>query len=318
MKRVFKSICLCAAVLPLTLLTFACAPDKDVKNDAAEQVEAAQETYASFYGKDGFFSLAADVPVKLAASINEGGSVSYKDVSERLTEYSVKPGIMQTEFNSYVADIFAYSQVQSSVLKNFGEQSLNDVYYLTYDTVNWVSDKTGYGEWIRSTRLRSAAFSGADLDSGRIYCTQSHVSRNDKVLANVEYYYNSDSDMGVTTLNWRDDGVFEYHFCSAGTYEILRSSGKYSDDGAIRILDFSFARKDGELRSAACSDEDEEFVLDFIRTEIERIKSKIDELHEQNERKRILDGTETGEAEEEHISVCSVELDFEILSKMLV
>ena len=58
--------------------------------------------------------------------------------------------------------------------------------------------------------------------------------------------------------------------------------------------------------------------MDFIRTEIERIKSKIDELHEQNERKRILDGTETGEPEEEHISVCPVELDFEILSKMLV
>ena len=321
MKKLIKYAVIATVALSCVISLTSCGNGvEDKKSDRAErQVAAAQQTYSSFYNKNGFFSegqQSAHVTAN-AVALTDGGeeTATFSDVRDRLAQYKVNLGIMQKEVPSYVADIFAYCQVQSSILKEFGEESLTDVYKLTYDTVDWSSDTTGFGDWVKNTKLLSAAFAGADLESGRIYCTQSHVSNNIKVIANVEYFYNSDSDMGVTTLNWREGGRFEYHYCSAGSYEILRTTGNYIDDGTIEILTFDYMRSEGQMSSMTCSEADEKFVLDYIKSEVSRINGKIVELQEQNERKRTLDGTETTEGE--HVKSCPVTLDFAILKKML-
>lgn len=290
---------------------------------AQQQITLAQNTYNAFYSKDELFSAQSvkALAVSLALEDEEGdeeSGISFADVRNVLAEYNWTTQDTKFLFNSYVADIFAYSQVQTSIINEFGEQSLTDVYALTYDNVDWSEDPTG---WIYGTKLLSAAFVGADLESGNVYCSQSHRSMGTLVMANLEYYYNNDNDMGVTTLNWHSNGTFEYHFCSAGTFENLEVFGTYDQNGDITLTSFAVYRQNARLMSSVCSTSDKQIVYDYVLSEVARINGKIEDLQEQNGRERNLNGNEDEDAdgtEESHIGICSVNFDFSVLSRMLI
>lgn len=285
---------------------------------AQQQITLAKNTYNAFYSKDELFSSQSAKAVTLSAMLNEEVEegeeigITFDDVRSALADYHWNAGNQKLTFNSYVADIFSYSQVQTSIIDEFGEESLTDVYALDYENVDWSSDTTSYGNWIKSTKLLSAAFAGADLESGNVYCTQSHKSGGVLVLANLEYYYNDDSDMGVTTLNWHSNGRFEYHYFSAGTYEILQAFGTYNSNGGITLTQFAAYKQNSVLFITS-----NELVKDYVLSEVSRINGNIEDLQEQNGRERELDGTEETE-DEAHVGICSVNFDFEILKRMLI
>lgn len=336
MKNWTKELAVGAVAVACAFTMAACAsegdsasgkPDEGEKQTFAQrQIALAQDTYDAFYQKDGLFSAQAEKTVAaLSFAADEGGDTvgesraAFDEVRNALVKYKMNVGDTKNMFNSYVADIFSYSQVQTSIINKFGEESLTDVYALTYDDVDWSSDTTAYGNWIESTKLLSASFAGADLESGNVYCTQAHRSNGVLVLANLEYYHHSDSDMGVTTLNWHSNGRFEYHYCSAGTYENMQAFGNCSENGDITLNSFSFYQQNSRVASTSCSAEEKELVYDYIQSEIARIDGKIENLKEENGRERSLDGTEeTDKEQEEHVGVCPVSFDFTVLSRMLL
>lgn len=295
---------------------------------AEKQIARAKQTYESFYNKEGgLFSAQPSAQSSVKATAQKAGvalaednataqTITFNDVRQALDKYSM--GLVnniKNIFNSYVADIFSYSQVQTSIIEQFGESSLTDVYALTYDKVEWNSDTTGNANWINQTKLLSAAFAGSDLDSGNVYCTQAHIISNALVLANVEYYYNSDGDMGVTTVNYHSDGKFEYHYCSAGTYEILQANGTYDPDGNITLTSFLFTNQNGK-RTTGYDQADIQLFNSYVQSEVARIDGKIEDLQKQNQREITLDGNENEAGE--HIGVCSVNFDFSKLAKMII
>lgn len=334
MKKSIKRMAIGITALACACMMAACGenpqgtddqnPDGSPETLAQQQISLAKNTYNAFYSKDELFSSQSARAVKASAALGENGEgeesgVTFSDVRNALAGYHwAAQNNLKVTFNSYVADIFSYSQVQSSIIEEFGEDALTDVYALDYSNVNWSSDTTGQGAWIQSTKLLSAAFAGADLESGNVYCTQAHKSQGVLVLANLEYYYDSDDNMGVTTLNWHSNGRFEYHYCSAGTYEILQAFGTYNQNGDITLTDFSIFQQNSVLGSYSCSASDKALVYDYVLSEVARINGKIDDLQEQNERERNLDGTEDADGEETHVGVCSVNFDFAILSRMLI
>lgn len=341
MKNLVKKLAVGAVAVACAFTLAACTPKAEPENNkpvegdqptqptfAEQQITVAQNTFDSFYQKDGLFSeqpvRSAVVPRAYRVLEVENGTAetpapTFEDVRNTLAKYNISPGYVKSLFNSYVADIFSYSQVQTSIINAFGEQALTDVYALTYDTVDWSSDKTPYGDWIKSTKLLSASFAGADLESGNVYCTQAHKSNGKLVLANLEYYYNSDDDMGVTTINKHSDGRFEYHYCSAGTFENLQAFGSYDSNGDITLTSFGFYCQKGVIVSDFCTDADKEIVYDYVKSEVARINGKIESLNEQNERERTVDGTEeAGDTQQAHVSTCAVSLDFSVLARMLI
>ena len=300
----------------------------DTRTFGEKQVARAKQTYESFYNKKGglFGTLpSTQSAAKIAAynadvaaeSMLNNQSPIFNTVRETLDKYPVSPSInIKSIFNSYVADIFSYSQVQTSIIDQFKESSLKDVYALTYENVDWKSDTSGQGYWIEQTKLLSAAFAGTNLENGNVYCTQAHISNRVLVLANVEYFYNSDGDMGVTTINYHGNGRFEYHYCSAGSYEILQAFGGYDSDGNITLTSFTAMNKEGRRESARFEQEDIRFVYSYVLSEVERINGTMDDLQKLNEREVTLNGTEAEGGV--HIGVCSVNFDFATLSKMLI
>lgn len=299
-------------------------PEEGTNGDFAErQIALAKDTFNSFYNKGELFSAQKDSVSAASYAltkdiVGQAESSSFDEVRNALAEYSHSGNVTLNLLNSYVADIFSYSQVQTSIINQFGESALTDVYALNYDKVDWASDTTSWAQWINSTKLLSAAFAGTDVDNGNVYCSQAHVSNGVLVMANLEYFYNSDSDMGVTTLNWHSGGRFEYHFCSAGTSEILYAYGNHHENGDISLNGFTFYRYDGVVTDSYCSIDDLQLVYNFINSEISRINGKIETLQEQNGRERLLQGDEEADNLEENIGVCSVEFDFSILSRMLL
>lgn len=320
MKNSLKSILFGAVAVCFAFTLTACSPTDSPKNgtnSAEQQVARAQSTYNSFYNKNGGLFSTSQQPKARAVVAASNENLSFDAVREVLQKgYMNSSNFIKNTFNSYVADIFAYSQVQTSIMDEFGTSALTNVYTLNYDEVDWTSDTTTYGNWIKQTKLLSASFAGTDLSNGNVYCTQSHRPANNALaIANLEYYYNSDGDMGVTTLNWHDSKTFEYHYCSAGTYEILFVGGTYNDDGEISLNSFEYWSKSGVVDSVS----DKQVIYSYVQSEISRINGKIDELQKGNERERTLDGTEEDvQEEEDHIGVCSVKLDFSILQKMLI
>ncbi len=341
MKNLVKKLAVGAFAVACVFTMAACTPkenseagnnpeiekpdDKPQPTFAEQQITIAQNTYDAFYQKDGLFSTqagrAAMVPLAYAEVESDKAEIrrqTFAAVRKTLAKYRpIQAGSVQL-FNSYVADIFSYSQVQTSIINSFGEEALTDVYALTYDTVDWSSDTTGWDNWINSTKLISASFAGADLESGNVYCTQSHKSNNVLVLANLEYYYNSDDDMGVTTINRHKNGEFQYHYCSAGTYENLQAFGSYDGNGNITLTSFRYYHQYDIIDSYFCDDADEETVYNYVKSEVARINGKIESLNEQNKRERTVDGTEEVDSEKEHVGTCAVSLDFNILSRMLI
>lgn len=328
-KNLAKKLAVGVLSATFVLALAACAPNGGEQTRSPEegpevsfaerQIARAKDTFRSFYDKEELFGAPQSGASVLSSLLSERAeeSDSFDGVREAMAGYTLsQQADMKAAFNSYVADIFSYSQVQSSILNEFGEDALTDVYALNYDKVNWTGSY--WSSWIESTKLLSAAFAGADVDNGNVYCTQAHVANRVLVMADLEYFYRSDGDMGVTTLNWRDNGKFEYHFCSAGTYEILQAYGSYQTDGGINLTSFNFIQKNGQLKSSDCSEEDKQLVYRFVNSEIARIEGKIGDLQEQNGRERDLQGDEETENRESHVGVCSVEMDFEILSRMLL
>lgn len=337
MKNLVKKLVACAVSVTCALTMAACASNVDDETGkpeegkqptfAEKQIALAKNTLNAFYSKEELFTSskneASAVSYALAEQTDNSGqseTSTFAEVSNALAGYSNNSNSVYVKgtFNSYVADIFSYSQVQTSIINEFGEDSLTDVYALNYSNVDWSACPSAWSNWLSSTRLRSAAFAGTDVDNGNVYCTQSHVSGRVLVMANLEYFYNSDGDMGVTTLNWHDDGVFEYHFCSAGTYEILQAYGSYNLNGDINLTSFNYIYKNGQVASNICSETDKQLVYNYVQSEIVRIDGKIENLQEENGRERSLQGDEEDENQAEHIGVCSVEFNFEVLKKMLI
>lgn len=347
MKNLAKKMMIGATAFLCALSFAACAsgeankPGTDDKTQPAQsmaerQIARAKQTYESFYKKEGGLftaqpsaQTAAKASAYRAAEVlsdgvadgnNVSGGADFAAMHAIFEKYPVAyANNIKLTFNSYVADIFSYSQVQSSIIEQFGEDSLTDVYALAYEKVDWNSDTTGYADWINSTKLLSAAFAGTDLENGNVYCTQAHVSNTVLVLANVEYTYRSDGDMGVTTVNFHGNGNFEYHYCSAGTYEILQAFGTYDENGDIALSSFAAINRQGIRDSRSFEQGDRQAVYDYVLAEVARIDGKIEDLQKQNGRDTELDGTEKGEGNgEEHVGVCSVNFDFSKLANMLV
>jgi len=332
MKNLAKKLIIGATAVACVLTFAACTPggnsvddNQNMQKSAEKQIARAKQTYESFYNKEGgLFSAQPSEKSSVTASAYKAADVALSDgtatfdtVRKTLDKYPVVTTFnLKGTFNSYVADIFSYSQVQTSIIDQFGKSSLTDVYALTYENVLWNSDTTGYGHWINQTRLLSAAFAGTDLDNGNVYCTQSHRSGGVLVLADLEYYYNSDGDMGVTTVNYQSNGKFEYHYCSAGTYEILQAFGSYDAEGNITLTSFTAINQKGIRTASNFEQSDKQVVFGYVQSEVKRISGKIEDLQKQNEREVELDGTEQEEGE--HIGVCSVNLDFSKLSQMII
>ncbi len=293
-----------------------------------EQMNRAEEVFDGFYEKSaktgGLFgdgngqaeanALAKKTTLAAAAAEEE---FTREDLRNLIDGYREKRSYSNSLIiDSFVGDIFSYMQVTESMMAEYGEQSMLGSFDLNYDDVNW-NDGVKQGiyagliDFMSRSRLQSAIYAGADKETGMIYIDQKHYS-NGLRQAYLEYYYNSDGDMGVTTVNKQiENGSY---------YEVY-----IFDCAADYMLSFSFDEnlENGELCSCSSvwysmdiwglQENEEKTLTDYARNEILRITEKTEELKEANKEKALEENKTFPEADAQ----CNVTYDFKKLADML-
>lgn len=283
------------------------------------QVESAEKTYTGIYaGLTSEAGAASAVSVALTSAAK--GEVTYDDVVEIINSSIVSafPNAYMT-LNSYIADIFTYSQLQLKLIDEYDKQSLVGTYGVSYDwsgfdaNSEYTSDTAMAQEVAYQKRMapESASFVGAEEATGKAYITQTHESG--RRFAHLEYYLDRENDdMGVTTLNYIEGGSFEYHFCEADKAVIIFAGGTHDEDGNVNLTSIIAHTPQG-IAYAVDFGEDRDAVYDYIYSEIARIEGKVEELSSKNAQL----AADAGIAAPSAPSVTVVP-DFAILKNMLV
>ena len=162
---------------------------------------------------------------------------------------------------------------------------------MDYSNVDWdVFDYATFGQapWFINIHSETASFPGVDIETGRVYCQETHItSRKLNAETIIEYFYNSENDLGVTTLNYQTspttgEKTFEYNFFDITGNMVLVGYYDISDDDSLSFENFSAYYPGNKVTSSIVSDDENNFINEFILSEITRISSKSEELINKN------------------------------------
>ena len=301
------------------------------------QIDRAEEMYENFSEKSvrtgGLFTLGRAEKSSLAAR----SALSSSAARESGTLDEIKALVEKYGYNadyksgmaSYVCDIFNYTMALKTVVDTYGEQSLLGEFGFDYESIDFekeILEEQGMSDHVYTQtdlgKLLTASYAGAQEDTGNVYMMQTHSSRvrGQTGIAAIEYYYRSDDDMGVTTVNSyeNNDGEivrYAYNFFDLSSGFVLTAAFDASENWTSVVMhtgdkNFSFYRS---TSSSAITEEEKETVLDYINAERERITAKTKELQEENRQKAEEEGTifpEDG-------IFCKPVYDFSVLKSMI-
>lgn len=297
--------------------------DKTAIAALGQQAEYAKETCENFYSASerngGFCADPVNTVVNNSNMITQSSTLSesavdmddIRDIINELTEPSTSQ--LSPTMKTYVSDIFSYSQIQLSLINEYDSAALINEYNLTYDETDWDNADLGSinSTWFKSVLPYTASFSGSDTESGRVYCKQKHTVGANDVLAKLEYYYGSDNDMGVTTLNWHYNAAgklvnFEYHCYDSQTKTVVFAPGSIGSNDQIIFSNIFIFTLDNTYFMGSSPSEYRTVLTGFFSSEIIRISDKIKELEESNSALAELSHTKSD-------SVTTHEVDFDFI-----
>ena len=141
---------------------------------------------------------------------------------------------------------------------------------MDYSNVDWdVFDYATFGQatWFINIHSETASFPGVDIETGRVYCQETHItSRKLNAETIIEYFYNSENDLGVTTLNYQTSPTtgkktFEYNFFNITGNMVLVGYYDISDDDSLSFENFSAYYPGNKVTSSIVSDDENNFIL---------------------------------------------------------
>ena len=302
------------------------------------QIDRAEEVFDNFYQKSlrtgSLFAKndSTETVVRSAARLldaeTDGEEESQENSVEQLrahfrelTVTNGYTGSRLTSINSYICDIYNYSTSLNNIIEEYGDQAFLADIALTYEDVDYTIMQSEYDlnnnvTWYTErAHLNSATYAGADEETGMVYMVQTHKSTmyGDNGTARVEYYYNSDDDMGVTTVNSYEQngettryGYYFYDLANDFVFSMILNT-----DMTIRSMELHTSGH--TLTSSRISDEEKQAMLEYTLQEMDRITKKTEELKEQNRETSVAEGIETPDID----ATCSVKYDFSVLAAML-
>ena len=308
-KRAMLTVAAMAAAAMMCVTAAACGTSdpgpsgSDERWNIAEfvaQTDAAKATYdgisrgiaehkTAIVPSAAVFSAAYGDPADGGASLDEIRSLIYSAIPDT--------GEVYNNTDSYISDIFTYSRLQLALMEEYESESLIGTYAVTYDWSGFDRDPSYAADQVlglmvafqKTVAPDTASFPGAEEETGRTYISQTHMGGD--IAADLEYYYDEETgEMGTTTINYHRGGHFEYHFCEANEDFVLFVTGSYDDERNVTLDDgFAAYTRSGMLRCTSGSYDAERFgkenielIMGYVRSEIDRIEKKIDELEAEN------------------------------------
>ena len=298
MKRIFVKTGIFALCLAIPLAFAACNDDRPQDGESLseeavaarallkEQADSAALTYTNLRTEplpEGINTAKASA---FAAGEEENVSPSYEDALGIFLSHAHTITGQSGLFQSFIGDIFGYSSVQLSIIEQYGAQSLSGQFTMDYSSVDaeeFSYDNIGGASTCISTSLLTASFAGVDEVTGRVYCTQTHRAMGIiPTSAVVEFYYNSPTDMGVTTLNIQQlsegKSRFDYNFFNLADNLILHAYADVREDGTLGEMSAAMYMNTVSASSASFSEDELATVTNFVLGERERINRKHDEV----------------------------------------
>lgn len=267
-----------------------------------KQIESATDTFENIYSaskrKGGLLGQGAVKTSSAALDEKTESDSSFERIKDVIFGYEKSFPSFENVARSYVSDIYSYSQVQLSIINKYSESALIGNYRMDYSDVDWsVFNSFGTAAWFVRIHSNTASFPGVDLETGRVYCKETHItSSNAEADTYIEYYYESDENMGVTTLNWKKDSngtykSFEYHFFDFGSNIIMQAYYNIFD-GAMELIAFNAQYPGNKIYNKEMSENDSKMIESYILSEIDRIPETADKLAEQNKQIAADEGIE--------------------------
>ena len=269
----------------------------DDKEKFTEQIRAAEKTYNNIYNasekRGGMFSDTEDISsITKNSSKKSADSISnVEKVRTIIRKYQNSYPSFANWAASFIGDIFSYSQIQLSIINQYSEEALINNFEMDYSKVDWnVFDYKTFGQatWFIRIHSDTASFPGVDTETGRVYCQETHItSRKLNAETTIEYFYNSDDDLGVTTLNYQTspesgEKTFEYYYFDITGNMVLVGYYDISDDGSMSFDHFSACYPGNQVDSFMVTADENNFINEFILSEISRISTKSEELKANN------------------------------------
>ena len=299
MKRIFVKTGIFAICLAIPLAFAACNDDRPQDGESLseeavaarallkEQADSAALTYTNLRTEplpEG--TNTAKASALAAGEEGENASPSYEDALGIFLSHAHTITEQSNLFQSFIGDIFGYSSVQLSIIEQYGAQSLSGQFTMDYSSVDaeeFSHDNIGGASTCISASLLTASFAGVDEATGRVYCTQTHKAMGTiPTSAVVEFYYNSPTDMGVTTLNIQQlsegKSSFDYNFFNLADNIILHAYADVREDGSLGEMSAAMYMNTIFASSASFSEDELATVTNFVLGERERINRKYDEV----------------------------------------
>lgn len=257
----------------------------DAPEEYIAQVGYARDTYDGVYESISR-EAAASVLTSAAGRETSEEPPTLSAVKTLIDKYTIKDE-PNSSFDglerSYVGDIFTYSQLQYAIMDEYGAGALVGGFSATYDwsemhSPQWSENADVYSvlSFQSYAAPDTASFPGAV--ENRTYIKQRHY--NSTVTANLEYYCDETTgEIGVTTINYHESGIYEYHYCDAATHFILTANGRH-ENGKVTINSFRVNVPNVVIYDF--TDEEKAFIFDYAESERVRIESRIEELDESN------------------------------------
>ena len=293
--------------------------------DFVAQNEEAKNIYHSIY--DGL-SRKTESASAYAATVAQ--NTDKDDVLALLDNYYANGGIdIVSLINTYIADIYSYSQIQLSLIDEYESEALVGTYNVDYSNVDWGANLEVVDQidiqlknmllFLSSVKPVVAQFVGVNSKTDKAYIAQTHELGRDNSEAKLEYFYDEQTnEMGVTTLNWhysRDTGEFtgfEYHYCDAGNNVVITARGTMDANSQLTLTSATIYTKRGVFSN--WKEDDKQLVFGYVLSEVERIEEEMDRLSKRNA--DLVDSAGNFEVPEEPRSV-TVNYDYEILRSMI-
>lgn len=292
------------------------------------QNEEAKKIYNSIYDGLSDNVSAFSYAHKLSAAADD--ALSLDDVlallADRLPNTSTD---VVSLINTYIADIYSYSQIQLSLIEEYEGEALIGSFNVDYSNVDWGANiqANDYTDiqlknmllFLSRVKPVKAQFVGVNMDTDRVYLAQMHEVSGDNTNAKLEYFWDEQTgDIGVTTLNWHysqqtgEFTKFEYHFCDAVNSIVVTAVGTMDENSRVSLSSVTiytlkgvFSKWDEDIR---------DIVFDYVLSEIDRIEGEIDSLAAQNA--AIVDRAENFEVPEDPRTI-SVNYDYDVLRGMI-
>lgn len=197
------------------------------------------------------------------------------------------PTLFQTMINTYVIDLFMFSQVKLSLLDTFGNDALEKIFDVYFDQNDeFMSVFRAPSRWPQFIPYR-ASFPGVDTETGKVYMVATgheggSLTRRHHITYMVEYFFTDYNDLSITLTSRRYDDLGELMVLGIYKFDALTQTTIAIEVNVSNLYNVSLMVNASGINNAALTESERETLIKFVLNSHQQKEATIYELEQEN------------------------------------